>query len=1013
MRTRSLLPALLLFLAVSLGAVAMHARWIPPQGEGNIRSDARKSKKAAERADKSLAEGSFEEALAALAEAVHYTPGDANLRERFASLQSKVVRGHVDAAERYALAGNLGAVTEELAAALRLDPGNANVAERMAQMRRMEDGSARRSASVIEGLPKVHPKPGKRDVNLRGDTRTVYEQIGNMFGVKVSFDADLGVKAVRLRGTGLDFYTALSILSAQTATFWKPLNSDLIFVAADTQEKRREYGMLAEQTFPISSAAGPEDVTEMLRILRELTGATHVSLDTRSRTITMRATPEILAIAEQLIKQIDKARGEVLLEIELLEVDRNKARQLGITPPTSTQLIPLTTNDLNKLRASTDLTNLLTNIQQVFAAKGFSSVPSVLPIGGGLSTLLLTIPTEAAQFSDTLSLVHSGRQVLLRAQDGKPATFFVGDRYPITLSLLSGSVAGGAIPTQQGTLTGTIFPETQFAVGKNPTAVVANAFTGGTLPDLAVVYNETGNHTIAILQNQDKGNFQTLAQSPVTLGVNETGQIAVATDVLRTGTTSQNTAQPPDLVLVNSTSNNISILLGNVDSNGKANGTFTEAKGSPFAVGNSPSAVVIADFNGDGIKDIAVANEADNSISFFRGNGDGTFTEFPGSPFKLPGAVAKTELGPTAMLTANFRDKTFITSTNSTAAEIDLAVVNQTSNNVSVLLSSVDSSGNVTFSEAPNSPITVGTNPVAIATADFNLDAIIDLAVVNKGSNSLTILLGNSASDGSFAEATGSPLQTGDTPAGIAVANFTNGTTQDIAITNSGPKSNSLGVYIGLGNGTFAAPIELTLPTNPTGIIASVLTSSGLPDVAVVAQDPNATQGIVAIVQDSQSFANTSVAGAAQVPYPASEYIDLGVKIKATPMQHSNDEVTLQLEFEIRSRSGANVNGIPILSNRTLSQTVRVKMDEPSLIAGMTDVEETRTITSLPGFAEIPGASYALGTRNNSAQDTELLIVVTPHRLRLTAHLTRSIFAGRGDPGGASAPPPAVRPPNQ
>ncbi len=1011
MRRRHQLPALVPMLVLLTGAAVLHAGRPPQQGDAPTHADAKKANRAVERGERALAAGKFEEALAALGEAVHDAPGDASLLEQYASLRSKVVRGHMEAAERYALAGNLSAVIEELATALRLDPENATIAERLAQVHRLEDRPVRRQSSVIEGLPKVHPMTGRRDLNLRGDTRTVYEQMGNMFGVQVSFDSELAVKAVRLQGTGLDFYTAVSILSAQTGTLWRALASDQIFVAADTQEKRREYALVAEQTFPVSSAAGPEDVTELLRILRELTGATHVGLDSRSRTITIRGTPENLAIAEQLIKQVDRARGEVLLEIELLEVDRNKARQLGITPPTSAQLIPLTPSDLSKIKGSTDITNLLTNIQQVFASKGLSGISSVLPIGGGLSTMLLTIPTEAAQFSDSLSLVHSGRQILLRAQDGKPVTFFVGDRYPITLSLLSGSLSGGTLPTQTGSLSGTIFPETQIAVGKNPTALVANNFTGRALPDLAVVFNETGNNPITILQNQDSGNFQTLGQSPITLGNNETGQVALATAVLRTGVTSQNTSPPPDLVLANSTSKNISILLGNVDSTGKTNGTFTEATGSPLATGTTPSAVVIADFNGDGIKDIAVANKGDDSISFFQGKGDGTFTEFPGSPFKLPGSASKTESGPVALVSANFRNQVFTTAASGTASEADLAVVNQNSDSVSILLSSVDSNGNVTFSEAPSSPITVGTGPVAIATGDFNLDSVIDLAVVNQGSNSVTILEGSSNLDGSFKPATGSPLQTGSAPAGIVVANFTNGTAQDLAITNSG--ANTLGVYIGIGDGTFAAPLELTLPTGPTRIITSILTTSGLPDVAVVAQDPTVSQGVVGVVQDSQSFANSSVAGAGQTPYPASEYVDLGVKIKATPMQHANGEVTLQLEIEIRSLSGASVNGIPILSNRTLSQTVRVRMDEPSLIGGVTDVEQTRALTSLPGFAEIPGASYALGMRNNSSQDTELLIVVTPHRLRLTDHLTHPIFAGRGDPGGASAGPPVVRPPNQ
>src|SRR5258708_30111615 len=111
-----------------------------------------------------------------------------------------------------------------------------------------------------------------------------------------------------------------------------------------------------------------------------------------------------------------------MLEIELLEDDRNKARALGITPPATEQLIALSTNDLNRLKSSTTLTNLLTNIQQVFAGKGFSSIPAVVPIDSGLSTFIITLPSGAANLYDSLSLVQSGRQVLLRAQHARRAS---------------------------------------------------------------------------------------------------------------------------------------------------------------------------------------------------------------------------------------------------------------------------------------------------------------------------------------------------------------------------------------------------------------------------------------------------------------------------------------------------------------------------------------------------------------------------------------------------------------
>jgi hypothetical protein len=372
--------------------------------------------------------------------------------------------------------------------------------------------------------------------------------------------------------------------------------------------------------------------------------------------------------------------------------------------------------------------------------------------------------------------------------------------------------------------------------------------------------------------------------------------------------------------------------------------------------------------------------------------------QFTLTPFTGP------ERGPVQLVTSNFRNSTLANANNAPA--MDLAIVNQASNNITVLLDSVDTNGNVTFTEATNSPIAVGTAPVAIATGDLNADGVPDLAVVNQGDNTVSVLLGGSNLDATFTEATGSPLPTATTPAGIVIANFANGTVPDIAVTNNG--SSTLGVYIGQGKGTFASRIELNTPVRPSALIAAPLTTSGLPDAALVSQDPVAAQGVVTVIQDSSNFANSINGGAAQTPYPASEYVDLGVKIKATPTLHPNNEVTLRLEFEIRALEGSSVNGIPVISNRTLTQTVRVREDEPTLIGGITDAEETHSITGLPGFAEIPGVGYAFGERKNSLQDTELLILVTPRKLRLADHLTRTIFAGRGDTGARGTPGPGT-----
>ena len=1011
--TRRQAPSLVLSLLLCLSTPAQQPQLSSVAPNAIVRPDPKRAQKLVERGEKAEAEGRFDAALLAYDEAARLAPQNLALFGRGAALRSRLIREHVDRAEQLALAGKLPQAKEELSVAMRIDPANGVVAERYAQMESMRDDEPPLATPEIPGLPRLKQQSGRRSLDLRGDTRSAYEQVARAFGVEATFDPDVVSRQVRLQLDNVDFNTAVSILGSTTGTFWRPVDASLMFVAPDTLEKRRQFGLQAEQTFLLPSSASPEEMTEVLRMLREITGAARVNLDTRSHTITMRGSPQQLALAAELIHQVDRARGELMLEIELLEVDRNKAQQLGITPPSSSQAFLISPSDIRSLQQASDLNNALTILGQLLTAKGLSSIPGFTVLGGGYTSFLLTLPGVAANFSDALSLVQSGRQVLLRAQDGKPATVFVGDHFPVTLSLLSGSLGGASNATATNTSflgvpSSTTFPETTFAVGSNPVALAAIDFNFDGLPDLAVA--NQGDNTISILLNQGSGSFAPATNSPLALAKTETAPSAIAAGIFGNTITSASGVTTPtaDLLVANSTSNNVTVLLGNGD------GTFLEAAGSPYRVGKNPSSVVVADFNGDGNLDFAVANQGDDTISVFKGDGKSGFTEFPGSPFRLRNTSTVFEKGPVAMVSGNFRSAT--NSTNN-SPQIDLAVVNQSTNNVAVLLSSVDANSNITFTEATNSPIAVGQSPVAIATADVNGDAVPDLAVVNQGDNSVSILLGSSNLDATFTAASGSPLPTATTPAGIVIANFTGGNFPSLAVTNKG--QGTLGIYLGLGAGTFSNRIEIGTPASPSAMVSAILTSTSLPDVALTALGSTPNQGVVTVIQDSASFASGTSSGAAQTPYPGSEFIDLGVKVKATPTLHPHHEVTLQLEFEIRALSGANVNGIPVISNRTLTQTVRVKDDETTLIGGLLDNEETRSLVGLPGFANLPGLGYAFGTRGISLKNTELLILVTPRRLRDPVRNARSIFAGRGDvaggrgiPGG-SAPQQLPQPPTQ
>jgi hypothetical protein len=394
---------------------------------------------------------------------------------------------------------------------------------------------------------------------------------------------------------------------------------------------------------------------------------------------------------------------------------------------------------------------------------------------------------------------------------------------------------------------------------------------------------------------------------------------------------------------------------------------------------------VIADFNGDGFLDIAVVNEGDNTISLFQGDGQGGFTPFPKSPFALP----STEKRPIAVLSGIF-DK---------SGRPEIAVLNSATQNIGVFQATGDSTFNGTFAELTGSPVATGTDPVAFATGDLNADGIDDFAVVNQSQNEVTVLLNDTT--GFFTAAAGSPLSTSATPAGVAIADFNNDGIGDIAVTNNG--ASTLGVYAGLGSGQYSPRIELSTPPGPLALITAMLTTSGLPDAVLTAT--SGSGNFVSVLLDPASFATGG--GAQQTPYPGSEYIDLGIKVKATPSVHEDNEVTLQLEFEIRALAGNNVNGIPIITNRTVSQTVRLKEGEPSLVTGLLDNEETKSLSGIPGLASLPGIGYAFGQRNNTLNDTELLIVVTPRRMSDRVRTSFARFAGRGGASSSGAPAPA------
>ena len=244
----------------------------------------------------------------------------------------------------------------------------------------------------------------------------------------------------------MSLFDALRIIGTVSGTFWRPVTSNTIFVAQNTRAKRTELDEQAVQTFYLSNAAQANDLNDIQTALRNVLANAKLYGVPSQNAIVMRATPDELLLAQKLIADLDKARPEVVVDVAVLEVNRDKLRNIGITLPqtatvslqgnNATSTSNSATNGTSTVTATQSTNNLTLNTLANLNATNFA-----VTIGQATANLLLT---------DTNTRILQNPRI--RATDNQKATLKIGSRIPVATGSFSNGVSSGigvsAVQTQ-------------------------------------------------------------------------------------------------------------------------------------------------------------------------------------------------------------------------------------------------------------------------------------------------------------------------------------------------------------------------------------------------------------------------------------------------------------------------------------------------------------------------------------------------------------------------------------
>ena len=278
----------------------------------------------------------YNRAVLEYSRAVKHAPENLTYRKSLERARIRAAEEHANAGRRLAARGLLKEAVEEMQLALDLTPSSTTIAAELADLRaRSQAGAtagvprspAKKPQSALPGLDLPPSAQEPLGLSFHGASlRDTYLALGRAVGVNFIFDPQFQDTQVNLDLRSVRFPDALRALASVGRTFHTVVGSKIVTVVPDTPAKRKEYEQQVVKTIFLSNA-DPKQAVDLLRVVL---GARRVAPVLDSNAITITDAPDKVAAAEHVLGIIDKRRAEVVVEVELLEVNRNRLRDYGL-----------------------------------------------------------------------------------------------------------------------------------------------------------------------------------------------------------------------------------------------------------------------------------------------------------------------------------------------------------------------------------------------------------------------------------------------------------------------------------------------------------------------------------------------------------------------------------------------------------------------------------------------------------------------------------------------------------